>query len=172
MIFRKAALTDLTYIGKLYDDIHTEEEKGVRTIGWIRGVYPTEKTARDAIRRGDMFVLEDGEILGCAIINQIQVDAYKEAAWEYDDDQVCVLHTLVISPGAMGKGYGRAFVSFYEDYAVRSGCRELRLDTNARNKAARAMYEKFGYKEIGIVPTTFNGIPGVDLVLLEKRVQE
>ena len=30
------------------------------------------------------------------------------------------------------------------------------------------MYRKMGYTEIGIVPTTFNGIAGVDLVLLEK----
>ena len=45
----------------------------------------------------------------------------------------------------------------------------FRIDTNARNTAARAMYRKLGYKEIGTVPTTFNGIPGVDLVLLEKN---
>jgi hypothetical protein len=40
------------------------------------------------------------------------------------------------------------------------------------NKAARTMYQKLGYKEIGIVPTTFNGIPGVDLVLLEKNLEK
>jgi len=31
------------------------------------------------------------------------------------------------------------------------------------------MYKKLGYKEIGIVPTVFNGIPGVNLVLMEKN---
>lgn len=30
------------------------------------------------------------------------------------------------------------------------------------------MYKKLGYKEIDIIPTDFNGIPGIDLVLLEK----
>jgi GNAT superfamily N-acetyltransferase len=85
---------------------------------------------------------------------------------------VCVLHTLVISPLAAGKGYGRAFVEFYEWWAKEHGLSELRIDTNARNKAARAMYQKLGYKEIGIVPTTFNGIPGVDLVLLEKNLDK
>ena len=47
---------------------------------------------------------------------------------------------------------------------------ELRLDTNERNDRAREMYRKLGYKEIGIVPTVFNGIPNVNLVLLEKRI--
>ena len=30
------------------------------------------------------------------------------------------------------------------------------------------MYKALGYREIGIVDTTFNGIAGVKLVLLEK----
>ena len=67
-----------------------------------------------------------------------------------------------------GKGYGRAFVEYYETYARENGCTELRIDTNARNEVARAMYKKHGYTEIGIVPTVFNVIEGVQLVLLEK----
>ena len=170
MNIREANITDLDAIEKIYDDIHSAEENGLQTIGWIRGIYPTRKTAEVSIRRGDMFVLEDEQTLGAGIINQRQVEAYFGAPWKYDTDAVCVLHTLVISPGASGKGYGRAFVEFYEWWAKEHGLPELRIDTNARNTAARAMYQKLGYKEIGIVPTTFNGIPGVDLVLLEKNL--
>ena len=170
MNIREANITDLDAIEKIYDDIHSAEENGIQTIGWIRSIYPTRKTAEESILRGDMFVLEDEQILGAGIINQAQVEAYFGAPWEYDTDAVCVLHTLVISPGASGKGYGRAFVEFYERWAKEHGLLELRIDTNAKNTAARAMYRKLGYKEIGIVPTTFNGIPGVDLVLLEKNL--
>ena len=46
--------------------------------------------------------------------------------------------------------------------------REAHMTDLNSNMAARAMYRKMGYKEIGIVPTTFNGTAGVDLVLLEK----
>ena len=42
--------------------------------------------------------------------------------------------------------------------------------SNARNAAARGLYKKLGYKGIGIVPTEFNGIPDVQLVLLEKHL--
>ena len=76
-----------------------------------------------------------------------------------------MLHTLVIDPNSAGKGYGRAFIEYY---AQENGCTELRIDTNARNAVARAMYKKHGYTEIGIVPTVFNSIEGVQLVLLEK----
>ena len=174
-MIRKAGKRDLDAVETLYGEIHDAEESGIITTGWIRAIYPTRGTAEKALARDDLFVLEeDGYILGSGIINQQQVDVYEGAAWknQVPDEQVCVLHTLVISPAARGKGYGRAFIRFYEEYARQHGCTELRIDTNERNLAARAMYSKHGYREIGIVPTIFNGIPGVSLVLLEKWIQK
>ena len=77
MNIRKANMTDLDAIEIIYNDIHTEEEKGNQTIGWIRDIYPTRKTAEESIFRGDMFVLEEGEILGAGIINQILSEGQK-----------------------------------------------------------------------------------------------
>ena len=173
MEFRKAAETDIPAIAQIYEDIHTVEESGVAAIGWIRDVYPTEQTAQAALARDDLFVGEEnGRIVGAAIINQQQVDSYKDGHWKFDvpEKQVMVLHTLVISPALARGGYGRRFVEFYEQYALSNGCRYLRMDTNARNLRARAMYRKLGYAEIGIVPCVFNGIEGVQLVLLEKAL--
>lgn len=170
---RKASIQDLEAVEKLYEKIHDAEESGKQSIGWIRGVYPVRRTAGEAIQREDLYVLEeDGVILGAAIINQLQVDVYAKGKWMYEaqDQEVCVLHTLVISPEASGKGYGRAFVEFYETYARETGCVALRMDTNEKNTAARTMYRKLGYTEIGILPTVFNGIPNVNLVLLEKHL--
>lgn len=171
--FRKATKNDIEIIATIYSDIHTLEEKGLLTTGWIRNVYPTSETAEKAIERGDMFVSEfDGEITGAAIINQIQVEDYKKAQWQYEinNEEIMVLHTLVISPKAFKKGFGKEFVKFYEEYALKNGCKYLRMDTNARNLKARTMYEKLGYAEIGIVDSVFNGIEGVKLVLLEKKL--
>ena len=149
--------------------------KHVRNLKKFLDLRDTHPAFDEAKAIGDVgipcYVLEDGTVLGAGIINQTQVDAYYGMPWEHDTDAVCVLHTLVISPQASGKGYGRAFVEFYERWAMEHGLPELRIDTNAKNTIARAMYRKLGYKEIGIVPTTFNGIPGVDLVLLEKNLK-
>ena len=100
------------------------------------------------------------------------VPMYADAPWEFEapDDKVMVLHTLVISPKHSGKGYGSLFVGFYEDYALRHGCPYLRMDTNAVNVRAQAMYARLGYKAIGVVPCDFNGIPDIRLMLLEKRL--
>ena len=83
-----------------------------------------------------------------------------------------VLHTLTVDPSESGKGYGKFFVRFYEELAGGSGIKDLRLDTNAKNTRARKMYASLGYKEVGIVPVVFNGIDGVNLVLLEKELPQ
>lgn len=172
-MFRKATMNDVDAIAAIYAEIHTEEESGRATTGWQRAIYPTRKTAEDSVALGDMFVAEqDGAIVAAARINREQVDVYADAPWEYGagDDEVMVLHTLVVSPTVKGRGVGSAFVAFYEQYARENGCPVLRMDTNERNLAARALYKKLGYREAGVMPCVFNGIPGVGLVCLEKNL--
>lgn len=171
---RKATAADIPQIAAIYAHIHDGEEAGRTTIGWIRDVYPTEDTARAALAADDLFVLvEDGAVVAAARINREQVPVYAQVPWRYPEvpeEQVMVLHTLVVEPSVGGKGYGTAFVRFYEDYARKNGCPYLRMDTNARNQAARRLYAHLGYWEAGIVPCVFNGIPGVQLVCLEKKL--
>ena len=173
MTFRKATQADIPAIAEIYSDIHTQEENGEVTIGWIRSVYPTEATAQAGLARDDLFVGEEnGRIVGAAVINQTQVAEYALGQWKHPaaDEEVMVLHTLVISPKVARGGYGQKFVAFYEQFARAHDCPYLRIDTNARNVRARAMYRKLGFEEIGIVPCVFNGIEGVQLVLLEKKL--
>lgn len=171
---RRGTKEDIVQVAAIYDHILTEEEEGRAVIGWIRGVYPTENTAKEAVKNDDLFVMTDaGRIVAAARINQVQVSEYADANWKYQDilpEQVMVLHTLVVDQGQSGKGYGSAFVKFYEDYAKEHNCPYLRMDTNAKNQAARKLYARLGYWEADIVPCVFNGIPGVQLVCLEKTV--
>ena len=171
MEIRQATKNDIDSIEKIYESIHDEEEKGLTTIGWIRNIYPTRKTAEDALDRKDLFVLEDeNKIVAAAIINQLQMDEYKYVTWKHSakDNEVMVLHCLAVAPYQKSKGYGRAFISFYENYAEQHNCITLRMDTNVRNTRARNLYQQLGYEEIGVVTCVFNGIPDVQLVCLEK----
>lgn len=172
---RKAKQEDIQSIVKIYEEILDREAAGKMTVGWIRGVYPTERTAQEALEKEELFVWdEDGSVLAAARINREQVPAYREAEWEFEaaDEEIMVLHTLTVSPGEAGRGIGTGFVGFYENYALQQGCRYLRMDTNAKNENARRLYGKLGYKEVGIVPCNFNGIENVRLVCLEKRISK
>lgn len=172
-MFRKATAADIDRITEIYDRIHTEEEAGRTTIGWVRSIYPTRKTAEDAVAIGDMFVqVINGKIVAAAKINQQEVAEYANATWQFPapPEQIMVLHTLVVDPAQSGKGYGKRFVAFYEEYALKMGCPYLRMDTNVKNTNARAMYKKLGYTEVSVVDSFFNGIAGVKLVCLEKKL--
>ena len=170
---RKAVEKDIDAIAEIYNQIHASAERGEVYTGWIREIYPVRATAEAALKRGDLFVeCLDGQTVGTGILNKMQVDVYAQGNWQYDapDDQIMVLHTLVIDPRVKGHGLGKAFVNFYEQYARECGCTALRIDTNAKNVNARAFYKKLHFDEIGIVPCDFNGIPGIQLVLMEKKL--
>lgn len=173
IIFRKATKDDLSAVDQLYDLTHDAEEQGLTQVGWVRGIYPTIATAQLGLEKGDLFVAVDqGCIVGCARINQEQMEEYKMGEWDYpvEEKAVMVLHTLTITPECRGKGYGREFLSFYERYAIEHGCTCARMDTGITNLKARKMYERAGYKEVGVVQTNFNGINNISLILLEKKL--
>ena len=140
---QKSSPEHISQVAQIYEHILDREEQGQATTGWIRGVYPTKQTALDALDAGELFVmLQDERVVAAAKINQIQVPEYKDASWTYPDapeEQIMVLHTLVVDPACSGKGYGSEFVRFYEEYALEHHCPYLRMDTNARNLAARRL---------------------------------
>ena len=170
-MIRKATESDIPAVAEIYAHILANEDPAKPATGWLKGIYPVEATARAALGRDDLFVcIEDDKVVASAIINRTQVDVYADCKWslECEDDEVMVLHTLTVEPACAGRGIGRKFVAFYEDYARGHNCKALRIDTNAVNVTARDLYSKLGYTEVGIVPCVFNGIPNVMLVCMEK----
>ena len=89
---RKATEAEIKAVNAIYEHILTQEECGRAHIGWVRGVYPTEQTAREAWQAGELFVLtEGGSVCAAARINQTQVPEYAGARWsepEADPAQV------------------------------------------------------------------------------------
>lgn len=172
-IIRRAVRQDLDAVALLFDRVLSEEEAGRCAIGWKRGIYPTRATAEAALEKDDLFVLEDaGRVVAAIRLNMEQVPEYSNADWLYKagDDEVMVAHTLVVDPALSGRGYGRQMIAYYEDYARQNGCPVLRMDTNAINARARALYRHLGYREAGIVDCVFNGLENVRLVCLEKKL--
>lgn len=118
MEIRRARRSDLERVSEIYERIHDEEEKGNTKTGWVRNVYPTIDSARQALERKDLFVLTDENgISASAIINQIPVKEYENADWSrvVEKNEVMVLHCLAVDPKRKGKGYGSSFVSFYQE---------------------------------------------------------
>lgn len=93
MNIRKAKAADIDAIEKIYDDIHTAEEKGEQTTGWIRGSLSCQCDRRGRTSARRPLCNEDGRTAArLSDDNDIQVDVYKDGKWEYEaaDDEVCV----------------------------------------------------------------------------------
>lgn len=171
---RKAMQADVPAVAGIYDRILLKEEAGQVTIGWLRGVYPTEQTARAALAADDLFVME-ATVLSARRRASIRC-RYRNTETPTGAMRTCRKTRLWCctrwwsTPCALGGGFGTAFVSFYEQYAKAHACRYLRMDTNVINKAARRFYAKLGFYESGVIGCVFNGIPDVKLVCLEKKL--
>ena len=170
---RPAEPGDVDAVAAIYDRLTAREAAGLGCTGWKSGVYPTRETAEQALADGKLYVLEaDGRIAASARLNGVQDPAYAYCPWQYDapPEQVFVLHTLTVDPDRAGQGLGREFLLYYEAAAASLGRPYLRLDTNVVNLPARAFYKNHGYREAGVVPCEFNGLPDIDLVCLEKKL--
>lgn len=173
-VVRKAVAEDLDEVCRIYGLIHDAEESGAVTVGWRRGVYPTQATATDALARGELFVMQvDGRVVASAIINHEQPEAYLSVEWKYPApaEKVGVLHTLVVDPSAGKRGLGREFVSFFETYIRNCGCEVARLDTQVKNVRPFNLYPRLGYRLAAIAETPFQNLPErVDLAMFEKKL--
>ncbi|HIU95779.1 MAG TPA: GNAT family N-acetyltransferase [Candidatus Copromorpha excrementipullorum] len=173
-MIRKATKKDLDSVVRIYESVLIEEEKrNEKMVGWVRGIYPTDKTALDGLEQGSLFVYQEGDrIVATAKMDNVQAPEYAECDWGYDVpyDKVMVLHTLAVDPECSGRGYGGKFIDFYEKYAPENGCDYLRIDTNVKNTIARHIYEKHGYSRAGTVKCSFKGINDVYLACFEKKL--
>lgn len=172
-MIRIATAADLSQVAAIYDEILTHEEQTQSFTNWVRGVYPTIDTARNALEQGWLYVLEEaGEVSACAILNHVQLPEYADIPWQFpgEGDGVLVIHTLCVPPSRSGRGLARQFVGFAEDLAARQGCTALRLDTYEGNIPAASLYTKLGWRYAGSAHFLFQGaIPEV-LKCFEKQV--
>ena len=120
-MIRLASINDIERIVEIYEHIHDVEENNEAIIGWDRNVYSTKDTAIEGIACTEMFV--------------------EDCLWEYEanEEEVMVLHTLVVDPKIKGHGYGKDFVKFYEEYTLAKNCNYLRIDTQEKMSMPEAI---------------------------------
>ncbi len=154
-----ATLKDIDEIAELYDVLNDYLEMNTNYSGWIKGVYPVREVAEDALNENSLFVYKDNDkILGSIILNHHQEEAYFECEWgvEANDDQVIVVHTLVVHPQYMKRGVSSKMLEFAKDYAKLNNIKTIRLDVAVQNEPAISLYEKLGFKYVATVDLGLN----------------
>lgn len=130
------------------DHFKHEIEYGAFTV-FKKGIYPTRKVAEKAVSVGTLYVYEENHnIAGSIIIDQVQPTEYTGIAWSQPlkDDEVMVIHLLLVRPSMAGKGVASSLVKYAIQLAKNHSCKALRLDTGSQNIPAVSLYKKLGFE--------------------------
>lgn len=174
-MIRKATESDIQAIADTYTALLTHEKEYGGFSNWVLGVYPTILVPEAKVPVGEMFVLEEQKsICASMVLNHDQADEYKAVSWRYsaEDSQVLVIHTLCIPPDKSGHGYGGKMVAFAKEFAAKTGCTVIRIDTYAYNEPAKALYQKNGFRIAGYGHILLQGLIPEEQVYLEYKLEE
>jgi GNAT superfamily N-acetyltransferase len=122
-------------IRRLHDDALNEVGAHLGTGPWdddlddIEGVY---------LESGGEFLVGilEGEVVAMGAIKRISPDAAE-------------VKRMRVKPGLQGRGYGQTLLDDLHDRATDLGYTTLHLDTTVQQRAARGLYLKNGYREVG-----------------------
>lgn len=85
------------------------------------------------------FIAQDGAVVGYAVL----VMTY---GLEYGG-RVALVDELFVEEGHRGQGLGTATLEFLEKHCASMGVQVMRLEVEKKNQRARAIYQRYGFKE-------------------------
>ena len=173
-MIRKAAMADADLIEEAYNEHFQYEQDHTAFTVFKKGVYPTKADAEKAIKAGAMYVYEESEsIAGSMILDKTQPEEYSDIVWKSDfsEDQVMVIHLLMVRPGMSNRGIASSLIRFAIAIARNNHSKALRLDTGSQNIPAVSLYQKHGFEIIAKAPKKVgNVIAHKNHLYLEKKL--
>ena len=167
---------DIDDVEKIFIDIGEMEENNTSVTQWKKGVYPVRTTAENALCKDTLYILKDSnhKICGCVILNYEQLEEYKEVLWGYEaqEQEVLVIHTLCISPEAIGQGYAKKILIFADDIAREKKCKTIRLETGIYNTPAKKLYNSYGYETRGTGFILKEDSSVVEVVYFDREIEK
>lgn len=148
LTFRSGSNEDLPQIMELIQRaIRHMEEQGI--MQWD-DLYPMEEDFALDIREGQLFVgMRDETIVVVYTINHQCDEEYKNGRWKEPEKPFAVIHRLCVDPVVQHAGIAWQTMHHIEETAKRRGIQAIRLDVYSKNPAARKLYQKCGYQEVG-----------------------
>ena len=80
-------------------------------------------------------------------------------------------NTIILGPGAQGRGVGRALMAALEDHARAANIHSMIAGVSAENPGGVAFHERLGYARVAVLPQVgWKFGRWLDLILLQKRL--
>ena len=152
-MIRKAKLSDLNKIEEIFDYARSFMRKTGNMHQWDGG-YPQREVLEDDIKKGRLYVFDNGEIEGAFVffVGNDPTYEYIEGQW-LSSLPYGVFHR--VANGGKLKGMVKQMMDFASPYTT-----HLRIDTHEDNSVMQHVLEKNGFKKCGTIYLE-NGDPRV-----------
>ncbi len=151
MTFQPAVPQQYDQVIALYADTIERLAKDHINIWWNLDTYPSRAYFSDAMERGHLYAVQDGEsILGAVVLDQNARPEYAEIVWQCDaaPDEVMLMHVLAVSPNARGRGVARFILEQMKELCRLRNFKAIRLDALCCNSPACALYRRAGFTPV------------------------
>lgn len=115
------------------------------------GHYPSRAAFTKDLQRGELHVLDSGELLGAVVLSSLMDPEYGSVEWLTPNGNNGYVHRLCVRPDHWGRGHARELMDFAEDRSRKNGFVSVRLDTFSQNKRNQEFYRQRGYQQLGDV---------------------
>lgn len=152
---RHSTMDDLPVIMQIID--FGKEALRAQGVDQWEGDYPNEHTMMQDIERGISYVATtDGKVVGTVCLDPEPEPAYdnEELHWKTPREGTLVVHRLAISKDSQGLGIASKLLKYAAEISPNGN---KRGDTSEENKRMRAVFEKAGYQQVGLVEYTEDG---------------
>ena len=166
MTFQKAAPADFMRVRDFYWRLIDAMDPD--TIGWKKGIYPTDEFLHESLSRGELYTLSDGGTLcGCVILNSESNEGYAGVPWTraLAPDEVLIPHALAVDPAIQGRGCGRTL-----SLARSEGKKAVRLDILSGNDAAERLYTRAGFQFVQAKPMFYEDTGWTEYKMFELNL--
>lgn len=144
MVYRLAKKSDIDDVVKLVKAAIVQmEADGIYQ--WD-DIYPAKEDFINDIEKKSLYLAIDSKKLAAIYVISAESDeAYKNAAWENNDESAYILHRFCVSPDYQNKGIGKEVLAHIETQIYEMGYKSIRLDVFTENPYAQKLYRKSGY---------------------------
>lgn len=151
MTLRRAGEAEFEAVRSFYWALIDQMADRTDTVGWKKGVYPSDAFLAESLRNGELYVFDrDGGYAACVILNSSWNSGYEGTAWGTDcaPEEILVPHALGVLPDLHGQGIGTLMVKEIIRLAEEGGKKTVRLDILKGNTAAERLYAKTGFRPV------------------------
>ena len=167
----RATINDLNKIFDLYASVIKAVDKTDVKLGWQIERYPNKEYIEDSIKKGEMFILKEGDsVIAVAVVNHNVNKEYDQIDWKIKGpkEKISTIHTLCTAINKRGHKTSDAFLKDIADYCKEMGDLAIHLDVIDTNIPAYKLYTRNGYIDQAYIPMYYEIVGTRHFWMLEK----